>query len=336
MGYITGVCNSYDELLGVFVSLCTTAGWSQTTDTNGKTVLYKSAKNLYIMVETGPKPGTPSTPDCLRIQGRTSINGGSDNTPTKVGISDCYPTSSYGTAGPVTFPVTYFGFYYADVEEIYFIISYNQMYQFIAFGQSTISLPGTGLWIAGAFGLLIDPTSIDTSNNNWHRPKVFDVLDDGGSPDHDRPCPAFFWNQRQSTNYAPANNYYIHNNLDTNYPWSLSNNDYTYSYNKVGVSYLTWFLRSQPQEFNKEALLLPIHVFKRHHVYSGQFQHVMTAQKARYLKINYLDPETIITKGDDQWVVFPFFKKVYQDVYWRGANPITHTGVFGWAIKKEV
>ena len=102
------------------------------------------------------------------------------------------------------------------------------------------------------------------------------------------------------------------------------------------MSYLTWFLRSQPQEFNKEALLLPIHVFKRHNVYSGQYQHVMTAQKARYLKINYLDPETIITKGSDQWVVFPFFKKVYQVVYWTGVNYTTHTGNFGWAIKKEV
>jgi hypothetical protein len=51
--------------------------------------------------------------------------------------------------------------------------------------------------------------------------------------------------------------------------------------------------------------------------------------------INYLDPETVIYHGDEQWMAFPYFRKVYKSPYTFSIVVADNTGNFGWAIKKE-
>ena len=330
MGYITGICNSYNELKSAFVDLCVTAGWGQTTDSNGKTVVYKNSEGLYIMVEVGALTSAPSTPDCLRILGRTSVNSG--DAPTKVGISDFYKYTSYDypTPGPVAFPVTYYGFYYSNVNEIYFIIKYNQMYQYIAFGKSTVPLPGTGLWVAGTASPHID-------NQGYYagRPCNISMSTIGGFDSYTTASAIFWLGERWiETDLYADRNCWVHSNLDTSYPWSLSSGDYTLD--RSGIRYLQLYLEAQPQQFNKEALLLPILAYKPSNLYSGYYHLVASLVNARHIKINYLDPETIINKDGEQWVVFPWFKKIYKDEYWTATTSgATDSGNFGWAVKKE-
>jgi len=332
MGYITGICNSYNELKSAFVDLCVTAGWGQTTDSNGKTVVYKGSDGLYIMVEVGALTSAPSTPDCLRILGRTSVNGG--DAPTKVGISNFYSSGP----GPVTFPVTFHGFYYSNVNEVYFVIEYNQMYQFIAFGKSTVLLPGTGLWVAGS----VSPHDDTNSGTDLYRSRPYAIymttsgFGYGGT--FSDVAPALFWVgvRRDSSSPGPFSdrNYWVHSNLDASYPWSLSSGDY--KGNRVGVAYLSLYFQAQPQQFNKEAFLMPVLAYKPSNLYSGYYHLVASLINARHMKINYIDPETVITKDGEQWVVFPCFKKMYQNEYWTTAETgSTHSGNFGWAVKKE-
>jgi len=333
MGYITGICNSFDEMKSAFVDLCIAAGWSQTTDSSGKTVIYKASEGLYMMAEVGALSSSPSTPDCLRILGRTSVNGG--NAPTKVGISNFYQHSGDPTPGPVVFPVVYHGFYYSNVNEVYFVIEYNQMYQFIAFGKSTMALPGTGLWVAGSVSPHLDsnPTSITR-----HRPCNLYMSTSGGTSGFGHVSPALFWVATRTSTVSgdpfSDRNCWLHSNLDTNYPWSLSSSNY--EQHRVGIKYLQLYLEAQPQQFNKEALLLPILVYKESHLYPSQYHLIASLVNARHMKINYLDPNTIITNGSDQWMVFPCLKKVYQNEYWTTTSAYsTHSGNFGWAVKRE-
>ena len=68
----------------------------------------------------------------------------------------------------------------------------------------------------------------------------------------------------------------------------------------------------------------------------GYYHLVASLVNARHIKINYLDPETIINKDGEQWIVFPWFKKIYKDEYWTSTEQgATDSGNFGWAVKRR-
>jgi len=299
------------------INICESNGWTATTDSAGKDVIYKG--NLYIMVDV-----TTGSFNSLGITGRTGVNEGS--TPGRVGISDFYqcPHSSYYPCpGPVQFPVKYYCFTYSDIDEVYFLINYADMYQWIAFGKSNITLPGTGLWVAGTSG------STSTS-----KPAYIVIQTTGDVSFAYSTSSALFWSSTGMTGGGSRKNYWLHSNINPSYPWSLARDDYS-SYNPIGVRYLTTHLESQPNEYNQQSLFLPILAYHTSHVYSGYYTLAAHIQKARHLMINYLDPETIIYHGDEQWMVFPYFKKVYQSPYTFSLSYVVHSGNFGWAIKKE-
>jgi hypothetical protein len=316
MAFYTGFCNSFEDIKLALIDCCEDNGWTHTTDSSGKDVIYKD--NLYLMLDT-----TSGTFNSFGITGRTGVNEGS--APGRVGISDFYPYSSYTCPGPVQFPVKYFCFTYSDIDEVYFLINYADMYQWIAFGKSNIPLPGTGLWVAGTSGL--NPSykpALITINSSGNRPSSSTTWDKFTNA-------AFIWLRGAlSISYiVPAKNYWLHSNITSDYPWSLaSDGDSYYTYGPAGIGYLITHLESQPNEFNQQSLLLPVLVYKSLFL-------VAHIQKARHIMINYLDPETIIYHGYEQWMVFPYFKKVYKSPYSFSLSSADFTGNFGWAIKKE-
>jgi len=351
MAYVTGICTSFEDIKNAIVSLSQQAGWAITTDSAGKTVLHKG--DLYVMIDMGKYTyGGANRYDCVRIKGRTTLEGASHpyNIPLSVGISDFYGNDSYYPTGPVQFPVTFHGFYYSDIDEIYFVVTYNYIYQYIAFGKSNITLPGTGLWVSGTSACEGDmPYVHGDSWANRQRP-MFIRMDPSGYGDYTtngNHSPAIFWTGIRSTgniyfNFADRN-YWLHHNINGD-PWSLAT---TIAWTDgVGVGYIERYLKSQPQQANNQAMLLPIMAYKTCAVYSSTYYHVATLQKARHIKINYLDPETVISNGDEQWVVFPWFKKVPMPAYAHivedtingvsgKAYAVNHSGNYGWAIKKE-
>jgi hypothetical protein len=305
------------------INICESNGWTATTDSAGKDVIYK--ENLYIMIDV-----TTGSFNSFGITGRTGVNEGS--TPGRVGISDFYQYESYPCPGPVQFPVKYYCFTYSDIDEVYFLINYADMYQWVAFGKSNITLPGTGLWVAGTCGL-----------NPNRKPHFICINTFGGTTNrtdartNDTANAALFWFGGPSPVYPeiiPAKNYWLHSNINPSYPWSLSTDNH-YQTTPLGINYLTNHLHSQPNEYNQQSLLLPVLGYHKSAIYSGYYTLVARIQKARHLMINYLDPETIIYHGDEQWMVFPYFRKVYQSPYTFSLYRTDHTGNFGWAIKKE-
>lgn len=323
MAFYTGTCTSYDDMKTTLINLCELNGWTATTDSAGKDVIYKG--NLYIMVDV-----TTGSFNSLGITGRTGVNEGS--APGRVGISDFYQSYSYPCPGPVQFPVKYYCFTYSDIDEVYFLINYADMYQWVAFGKSNITLPGTGLWIAGTSGL-----------NSSYKPAFINTDSSGSSVPgssgyaYYSTNAALFWFAKQDVAYGyitPYKNFWLHSNINPSYPWSLSTDNY-YQSTPLGIKYLTTHLHSQPNEYNQQSLLLPVLGYHKSAIYSGYYTLVARIQKARHLMINYLDPETIIYHGDEQWMVFPYLRKVYVSPYTFSLLRTDHTGNFGWAIKKE-
>ena len=314
MAFYTGTCTTYDDMKTTLINICESNGWTATTDNAGKDVIYKG--DLYIMIDV-----TTGSFNSLGITGRTGVNEGS--APGRVGISDFYQYYSYPCPGPVQFPVKYFCFAYNDIDEVYFLINYADMYQWIAFGKSNITLPGTGLWVAGTSGLY-----------SSYKPNTITINTSGGGMSRRTTSTALFWSSHYYYNTTiPSFNYWLHSNINPSYPWSLALSNYNNSL--VGIKYLTDHLQSQPNEYNQQSLLLPVLVYHKNDIYSGYYTLAAHIQKARHLMINYLDPETIIYHGDEQWMVFPCFRKVYQSPYTFSLSETTHTGNFGWAIKKE-
>jgi len=313
MAYYTGVCNSFDDIKNALKSHCVANGWISTTDSGGNDVIYKD--NLYVMLKV--------LSYAFMITGRTGINEG--NAPQAVGIINFKDGEGY--VGSVQFPVRYFCFTYNDIDEIYFLINYLDMYQWIAFGKSNITLPGTGLWVAGTAGnpssLTYIPEKITmsvTGEISWFR----DI------------SPGLFWfsTTDYSDQYTAYRNYWLHSNINSSYPWSLTRDNHR-TYATIGIKYLTTHLQSQPNAFNQQSMLLPVLAYHVSNTYLGYYTLVANIQKARHIMINYLDPETIIYHGSEQWMVFPYFRKVYQSPTTFSLQFADHTGNFGWAIKKE-
>ena len=314
MAFYTGTCTSYADMKTTLINICESNGWTATTDSSGKDVIYKG--DLYIMLDV-----TTGSFNSLGITGRTGVNEGS--APGRVGITDFHQPYSDPCPGPVQFPVKYLCFTYGDIDEIYFLVNYADMYQWIAFGKSNITLPGTGLWVAGTSGLY-----------SSYKPRYIRIDTSGSGYYEYSTSAALFWSSHNSySNTTPAHNFWLHSNINSSYPWSLTLSNYGHS--PTGIKYLTTHLQSQPNEYNQQSLLLPVLAYHSSALYSGYYTLVAHVQKARHLMINYLEPETIIYHGDEQWMVFPYLRKVYRSPYTFALSIVDHTGNFGWAIKKE-
>jgi len=305
MAYITGVCNSWTDVKDTIISILTNNGWTSTTDSAGDTVVYSG--NMYVRIKTD---GTN-----VRFLGRTGIDTG--DAPNEVWMTDF--NASY--IGPATFPALYHAFIFTD--EFFFVLNYENKYQYFACGISNISLPGTGMWISATAGQNV-PYRISLGDS-WS--KMYKLGEINGN----YTSAAMFWTYNYS--YTYARNSWVHNNIDPNYPWALgTTNTASSTGDIVGIQYLTERLMSQPNEFNKEALLLPIMAFKRSVTYTDKRHHILTVQNARHIRINYLEPGDIINNGLEEWMVFPWFKKqVGFPIYLYNMN---HTATFGWAIRK--
>lgn len=305
MGYFTGVCSSYAEIVATLVNVVKNAGigWEELTDTGGYSVLHK--ESLYVQVRT--------IYNGAGVLGRTSRDSGAPIN--LVGVSDFYATSG-AKLGPIQFPVNYFCFTFTNPDEVYFIIKDRDRYQFIAFGQSNVTFTtGTGLWVAGTTGLTSTlPYYIDLADYASYRPHFSTYGYVSSSSDT---CAAPFWSYTYSTSSA-----YNYNNA-----WL--NSDSGWVINSSGARPVGLLLASQPNEFNNQALLLPI-------TYNGGRDATLT--NARYIRINYIDPEDILYHGAEQWMVFPFFRKI--NAWYRVSGDYKYlmdldsTLTYGWAIRK--
>lgn len=309
--YTTGSANNMDAVKTALVNACVADGWTNQTDSAGKTVLSKSGTSIFVRIESITDAGFQH----LQCLGRTEVSAG--DAPDVVQMREF-------TNCLIGWPVTYHIFTFPY--EIFLVIGYSDKYQWLAFGQSQqAGLNGTGNWVAATIGKGLGNATGFYYNNRTLNDNISISPDCGQSG---FPTPAMFWGNNKYNYNTNCGNYHVHNGLSnvTN-PWIAY---YPNFYNVVGIKYLTELLQTQPNAFNSEAVLLPIRGYATRE--ASKVSQVLEVENARHLRIDNYAPEQIITLGTENWMVFPYYRKNLSAR--DGGILIDHTGTFGWAIKK--
>lgn len=302
MAYYSGSVNDMAALRTALVDACVSEGWSWDAGTD---VLSKGASFLRLQVVSG----------YLTLLGRTSASGG--NAPDVVRIGQLQSV-------PLTWPATYEIFAFAT--EVYLVLKYSvDYYQWCAFGLSSISLPGTGMFVAASIGPVAATNGIEISAAA------------GDTYSSQRVCPALFWSggyyaPGSSGSWQAGKNQHLHSNLD-GHGWSLGDvsDTSTTSTLRHGISTLAPLVGLLPNTWNSEAVLLPIRCWKMRP--SFRISIIADLQHARYTRLDNYDPGQVIELGADRWKVFPWYRK--NIAARNGGVAIAHTGTFGWAIRYE-
>jgi len=298
MAYYNGVASNYQELLSVLVNNCVTEGWSWSDSILSKNGCYIKLETIL----TGNAPG-------IRATGGTGKSGATLLNPAATSPRMGNP----GTTAPTpVFPVTYHLFIFEN--EVYFKIKFSlNIFHYLAFGKSDLTLPSSGLWIsatacnAGVIsgnGITITPTSGGA----------------GGGVNNSPVAP--FWNPNSwSDGWSNA---VMAHGFD-NVIWSNGTNQ------AVFVNSLAPLNVRLPSAWSAESVLLPISIYVGRP--SSKVSLACQFQNSRYVRIDNYEQEQILQIGNDRWMIFPFYKK--NSTSRDGGGGIDHTGTFGWAIRYD-
>ena len=226
----------------------------------------------------------------------------------------------------IQFPVTYRAFIF-EGEVFYVVGPYDERFEWLAFGQEAkFGLPGTGVWMAATFG---------GSNHCYGGCGGPFSIHPGGGGDNcysyraPATTPALFWCDYYYASSVddPSTqiNGFIHHALSDS-EWVQGEGGYDYP---IGANYFVELNNTQPNDYNLESVFIPIKAFhKRPDNFISQ---VLEVKNARHVRIDNYAPTQMVTMGNEQWMVFPYYRK-YLDQK-DGGNQINHTGTFGMAIR---
>lgn len=293
MSYQFGSATSLSDLLGALKTACVDGGWTVSGDVVSK-------GDCFV--------GFTLTPDYIEALVGLGSAAGVVQTPAPSAVR----LRSVTTTQSLDFPVAWFSHVFDT--EVYFFVRYGvDRFAYVAFGQSPVpGLPGKGVWISGyAVGTVV-------SGLTYNSAPPYDAVHQNGSGIMSA---GPFWCVTPSSNV----NSYVHHGLD-GAGWSGIITGVA-SANRI-AGYL---FSAQPSAWNSEAVLLPFQVMVDRPADKRSF--VAELVNARYIRINNLDPEAIITLGSDQWKVYPFYRKNAATP--NGGQPLDNSGTFGWAIRYE-
>ncbi len=293
MAYFSGAAVDMNAVQAALIAACVDQGWSWNS---GSSVLSKGTMFLRVQVLDG----------YLTLLGRTSESAGS--MPNVVRIGDI------GTL-PVVFPLSYEVHVFDN--EVYLVIQYSvDSFQWCFFGQSTVSgLLGTGMIVGATSG------SSTTTNST---PINITPSSGGTIGSFNTTSAALFWKTVGTSGNAVLNEY-VHHDLD-GAGWNISS---VSAY--IGISSLQPLVSIQPNNWNSEAVLLPIRAFTQRP--SSKVSMIADLEHARYVRLDNYSPGQVISIGPDKWKLYPWFRKnaASRD----GGVQIGHTGTMGWAIRYE-
>lgn len=269
MAYYSGVANDMAEVRQALIDSCVGEDWVWNSSNE---VLYKNGVFFHLS-QSG---------NYLRLRGRTSlINGNAPNT-VQVGAFTVRGQNA------MTFPISYEVFVFEA--EVYLVINYNvEFYQYLAFGRSTINVPGSGCWFAGTAG------GVDTSYSNGNR-----MTGSGGSNIGRTLCVGIMW-RNYITGMSAGDEYGIHSDLDAG-GWGAGRGNFVSS-----AESLVPLLLTQPNVWNSEAILLPVRAYGRR--LEGKISLIADLQHIRITRNDNLEPGQVIEIGFEKWKVFPCYRK---------------------------
>lgn len=293
MAYYSGQVASYQELLNVLVSACIENGYSYSNS-----ILYKGNTFLRIIATTGE----------IDFFGRTSLTA--NETPNAVRIGQF----GRNVIQPiVSFPMDYEIFIFEM--EVFLIVKYGvDLYQWAAFGQSTLSLDGSGMFLGAS------------TDNRYYSGWNGITISANGDVSSFQLCPALAFANSSYTSDSIARNFFINHGMDNDNWLPLFGTGPT-----LGVACISKLLERQPSTWSSEAILLPIQVYKPRS--SNKNSLILDIQNARHIRIDNFEPGQVISFGEERWKVYPWYRK--NTVKAAGGGDLTHTGTFGWAIRYD-
>jgi hypothetical protein len=298
MPYVTGTAADLSGLRTGILNACTANGWTLTG-----TILSKGAVFITLTVNG----------NFLDLHSGTGASGG-----VLTGTPGATRNARIGTLtsgmAPFAWPLTYEVFIGSSPDEVYAVITYSGVYhQWLAWGQSSITTPGTGAWYSGSLdsvsglssGLYI--VAQQTSSQAF-----------GGRASSSTGCPALFW--ASTYNFTSI----IGESINHGLPGSTSGwsgHDINAAQYRAPLDFCL------PSAWSSETVLLPIQMFSTAYG-SSKVAMVADLAHARACRINNLTPGQIITLGADKWKAFPWYLK-------SAAPSSTSTGGLGWAIRYD-
>ncbi|HEJ2039569.1 TPA: hypothetical protein SLV86_001323 [Pseudomonas aeruginosa] len=302
MAYYSGSAIDMAAVRSALVDACVAEGWAWNNDSR---VLSKGGLFIQLSVITGPY---------LTALAGTGANSSGVTGPTPNAVR-------VGLAGTeaMLFPIAYRVFAFSD--EIYLVLNYNvDCYQWLAFGKSGVSeLPGTGMWVGASIGGSIRTDSPNIANISSAG------SGSGGFNNNSGPL-ALFWGTNAAD--SAANNSFVHHDFD-GYGWEAGGAA-GYS-GRLGVSPLAPLVSLLPNQWNSEAVLLPLRCYVSRP--SSKASLAVDTVNARITRVDNYSPGQIIMLGSDRWIIFPWYRKNLSN---RNAGyQVPHSGTFGWAIRYE-
>jgi hypothetical protein len=274
MAYVTGSASSFADLLSALQAACTGNGYTLTGNVLSKGTLFAE---VTIISQTNP---------ALRVRGGSGqsagvLSGASNMQSAQLGL-----VTNVGSpmgSNPFAFPMTYYIHVNTAPDEVYLVVNYNgNQYQFIAFGQSSVAgLTGTGNWYAGT----------DVASNR--QVVDIDIRSIGGYMETYNLNGGLF---QGLSGYPASQNGAVDHQLDSA-TWSVEG------------AWRDWWplTNNSPNGWNGESVLLPVTVYAARP--SGFVSIVAELAHARFVAIDNLSDQQIITLGSDKWKVYPWWKR---------------------------
>lgn len=240
----------------------------------------------------------------LEVRGGTGKDGNNNLT----GVTSMWP-GQLCVSSVVAYPLTYFIHLFADPDEVYVVVNYAvSFYETLAFGRSAFpGLVGSGNWYCGGLKGTAAPNFDARGMTMWQTNfPSYSLFGGAWSPGSGLPP----WGVDHSLDGAS---------------WSVEGGF-------ADSSALFW---RQPNLWNSESTLAPIRVYASRP--SGFRSPVLECANARFVAIDNLTDQQIITLGSDRWKVYPWFRRgPHGGPINFPANPAPyHTIQFGHALRYD-
>jgi len=285
MAFYTGTANTFDSLKTEIENACVLEGYTLSDGILSKGGIFaqftsSSTSNIRLRIGNG--------------QTGSSLSDVGGNT-VKIHTNNIVP---------FVFPCNYDIHIHENPDEVFIIVWHSsQYYHQLSFGKSSTSnIGGTGNWYTGSWNGSASSSSsnanrmyTDSSGNNYLQTRIVTNGLTGG----------LFADSATNLNISDNRvSSYIHTGLD-DVKWLNSTGPDDRA--PIGWGYCRDLFVSNPNSYDDSTILLPIRAFKKRG--SIGVTPVLEMKNCRAINILNLNPEQILSFGNDQWKIYPMYRK---------------------------
>lgn len=284
-------------------------------------------------------------------QAQLAQNVVSDNGFSYFGVNMCAASPIASALFALDSGTAYYIHVMTNPDEVY-VVAQNSAsrFMYMAFGYSpvgTMPKAGDGIWFSASMG----STMLNNGVGTGPAPQSFYPvgLDNSTAPGdgtlgfgissnvHTPAAP--FWDTQLSYAGASAGrpNSYVRSTYSGGVVWSPGAQQTSNTNTPSGRTTQYPLIRRQPNNWNEQAILLPIMPVLLES--SGNYRLGCNMRHARYARLDVSEPLSVLTIGSNKWRIYPFHK-LNRSVPEAGTglwstNGGDHSGSLGWAIRYD-